>query len=136
MSGRTRPRPINPRKPPTPKKAMKMSSRASNLRDAGFEIAARKPRLKPCRTEAGEADRKAERNILRKLKEAYYTTKLDATIHNKKWKVPKPVRERKYVNSLKARFHLRKRSDGLNKGYTKPACGYEPFGMLENTRAN
>ena len=93
---------------------------AKNIRDAGFDIAARKPRLKPCRTEADEAERKAKCNVLRKLDVTFYATKPDATIDNKKWKVPKSVRGRKHLNALKVRFHLRKKSEGLTKGYTKP----------------
>ena len=39
---------------------------------------------------------------------------------NKKWPFPRSVRGKKFIRQSRVRGHLRKRSEGLKKGYTKP----------------
>ena len=93
---------------------------ARALKAAGYDIQWRAPRLKPDRTDLDDAQRKELCGKYRRLPESYWLDKVDAYIDCKRWPIPRNVRGRQFLNKLKVRGHLRTRSEGLKKGFTKP----------------
>ena len=84
-----------------------------------FGVQARPPRLKPYRETIDEAERKRICNRLRKLPGSYWQN-LHLIMDNKKWPCPRSVRGQRFAKKMRVRRHLRKRSEGLKKGFTKP----------------
>ena len=93
---------------------------AKNMKDAGFDIQWRTPRLKPMRGEVDEADRKRVCGKLRKLPLRFWVDDVDAYIDCKDWPIPRSARGKKYLNMARVRGHLRTRGEGLRAGFTKP----------------
>ena len=93
---------------------------AKSMRAAGYDVRWRAARLKPSRTTADESDRKRICNKLRKLPISYWTKAVDLYMDNKKWPFPTSVRGKNFLKRMKVRGHLRKKSEGLKKGFTKP----------------
>ena len=96
------------------------ASTAAKRMKESFGIKRRPPRLKPSRNDIDEAERKRICNQLRKLPAKYWTKSVCLYMDNKKWPFPRSVRGKKYVKQSRVRGHLRKRSEGLKKGCTKP----------------
>ena len=94
---------------------------AKNMNAAGYNIKWRTPRLKPWRSEADEAERKRMCNRLRKLPERYWQHDVHLYMDNTRWKIPMSAKGKKFLNAKKVRKHLRKPSEGLKRGYTKPS---------------
>ena len=101
--------------------AVHRTTAAKNMSDAGYDVKFRRPREKPVRGEIDEAQRKRICNKLRKLPHSYFQRKVHIYIDNKVWEVPTTAKGNKYMRMRKVRGHLRKRSEGLKKGYTKPS---------------
>ena len=95
-------------------------STASKRMKEAFGIKRRTPRLKPSRSDMDEAERMRICNRLRKLPERHWTKSICLVMDNKKWPFPRSVRGKKFIRQSRVRGHLRKRSEGLKKGYTKP----------------
>ena len=93
---------------------------AKNMKEAGYDIKWRHPRLKPARGEIDEENRKHICNKLRKLPESFWQNGVHAYIDCKDWAIPRSAKGKKYMNMLRVRGHLRTRSEGLSKGCTKP----------------
>ena len=83
-------------------------------------VAASRPRAKLTRNDIDEASRKKICNKLRKLPSSFWTDSLHLVMDNKRWPFPRSLRGKKYLRQTKVRFVLRKRAEGLKKGYTKP----------------
>ncbi len=96
-----------------------VSTAAKRMKEA-FGIKRRPPRMKPSRSDSDEAERKRVCNRLRKLPAKHWTKDVCLFMDNKKLPFPKSVRGKKYVKQSRVRGHLRKRSEGLKKGYAKP----------------
>ena len=82
---------------------------AKSLIAAGYDIRARTPRRKPCRTEIDEAERKRICNALRKKPVSYWQRDVVLYVDNKTWQAPVSAKGKKYLNSQKVRWHLRLR---------------------------
>ena len=93
---------------------------AKNMNAAGFGIGWRQPRLKPTRGEPDEAERKELCNKMRRLPLRFWLQEVDAFIDCKQWRMPLTVRGKSHAKRLRVRGHLRKKSEGLKKGFTKP----------------
>lgn len=93
---------------------------ARSFKREGLQVERHTPREKPLRTPEHEAERKEYCRTRRKVKKDHYLKKVDMYIDNKHWKVPATARSRRYLRMRKVRFHLRKRSEGLKPGFTKP----------------
>jgi hypothetical protein len=93
---------------------------AKNMKEAGFDIQWRTPRLKPMRGEADEVDRKRVCDKLRKLPLRFWVDDVDAYIDCKDWPIPRSARGKKYLNMARVRGHLRTKGEGLGAGFTKP----------------
>ena len=83
-------------------------------------IAARRPREKPMRSAEAEAERKDITGRWRRYPEDYFENKAHITIDNKKFERPTTDRAKRYSKMRRVRFHLRTKSEGLEKGFTKP----------------
>ena len=95
------------------------ASTAAKRMKGTFGIKRRNPRLKPIRNDIDEAERKRICNKLRKLPASYWTKSVCLYMDNKKWPFSTSVRGKKYIKQSRVRGHLRKRCEGLKKGYTK-----------------
>ena len=93
---------------------------ARALKTVGYDIEWRAPRLKPDRSDMDESQRKELCDKLRKLPPQFWTEKVDAYVDCKRWPIPRNVRGHKFLNKLKVRGHLRTKSEGLKKHFTKP----------------
>ena len=100
--------------------AVHRTTLAKNMQAAGYGIRWRTPRLKPARGEIDEAERKAMCDRMRKLPVRYWLQDVDAYIDCKDWDLPLTVRGKAHVKRLRVRGHLRTKSEGLQKGFTKP----------------
>ena len=78
-------------------------------------------REKPMRGEADEAERKRVCNKVRKLPVSYWLRRVLLYMDNTRWDAPTTAKGKKFVKMIKVRGHLRKRSEGLKKGFTKPS---------------
>jgi hypothetical protein len=96
------------------------STAAKSMNRAGYDVKWRHPRLKPSRGDIDEAQRKRICNKLRKLPQKFWLKSVDLYMDNKKWPCPRSVKSRKHLSRLRVRGHLRKKSEGLKKGFTKP----------------
>ena len=96
------------------------STASKCMKAAGFDVAWHTPRTKPSRTEIDEKQRMNICSKLRQLPTSFWTSKMDAYIDCKAWPIPRTTKGRKFLNKLKIRGHLRTRSEGLNKEFTKP----------------
>ncbi len=83
-------------------------------------VTALRPRAKLTRNDIDEANRKRICNRLRKLPSKYWTASVHLTMDNKRWPFPRSLRGKKYLRQTKVRFVLRKKNEGLKRGYTKP----------------
>ena len=79
------------------------------------------PREKPLLGPEHVAERKEACRQWRHYRSDYFTDGVDLIMDNTSWDVPATIRARKYLNQRKVRGHLRKRSEGLQKGFTKPS---------------
>ena len=95
---------------------------ARSFRRAGLDVAARKPREKPMRSPKHEQERMIVCMKLMEKPNSYFTKTLDLIMDNKHWDCPTSAAAQRYGRMRKVRFHLRTRSEGLKKGYTKPSC--------------
>ncbi len=95
------------------------STVAKRVKEA-FGVQARTPRLKPSRGDIDEAERKRIANKLRKHPPKFWTKDVHLFMDNKKWPYPRSLKGKKYLKQTRVRRHLRKRSEGLTKGFTKP----------------
>ena len=93
---------------------------AKNMNAAGYGIGWRPPRLKPTRGQPDEAERKELCGKMRKLPLRFWLDEVDAFIDCKRWPLPLTVRGKSHLKRLRVRGHLRKKSEGLQKGFTKP----------------
>ena len=93
---------------------------ANNMAAAGYDVKWRAPRLKPLRGEIDEEERKSKCDKLRRLPDSHWQHKVDCYMDNKKWKVPLSKKGKRFIRMLQVRGHLRKPSEGLKKGFTKP----------------
>ncbi len=83
-------------------------------------VSRRVPREEPLRQASDSAERV---RICRKwayLPNNYFTDKVDTFLDNKRFAVPTYPRARAYSRMARVRGHLRTRSEGLKKGFTKP----------------
>ena len=67
-----------------------------------------------------EAERKLMCDKLRKLPERFWQEEVDAFIDCKRWPMPLTVLGKSHLKRIRVRGHLRKKSEGLKKGFTKP----------------
>ena len=81
----------------------------------------RSPREKPILGPEHLAERKEACRKWRHYRSDYFTDGVDLIMDNTAWDVPATIRARKYLNRRKVRGHLRKRSEGLQTGFTKPS---------------
>ena len=65
-------------------------------------------------------ERKRICNKLRKLPASHWQRRIDLYMDNKKWDIATTARGKRFLNTDKVRGHLRERSEGLQKGFTKP----------------
>ena len=86
----------------------------------GLNVAARAPRLKPLRTKAHKDERCRWARAFAAKPSSYFQKEVDMIIDNKKFDVPTTERARKYMKSLRVRFHLRTPAEGVMDGFTKP----------------
>ena len=100
--------------------AVHRTTAAKAMVTSGYQVKWRNPRLKPMRSDADEKERKRICNKLRKLPASHWQRRIDLYMDNKKWDIPTTARGKRFLNTGKVRGHLRKRSEGLQKGFTKP----------------
>ena len=93
---------------------------AKNMKEAGYDVEARRPREKPCRTDEHDEERVRVCKAWDKKPENFFTKKVHIVMDNKVWDVATTKRARRFKNMSKVRFHLRKRKEGLKRGFTKP----------------
>ena len=91
-----------------------------HFKEAGLAVVARAPREKPSRDAKIKAERVKMCRAMSKKPSAYYTKDIDAIWDNKYWEIPRSAAAKRYKRQRKVRFHLRKRSEGLKPGFTKP----------------
>lgn len=94
---------------------------AKNLKEAGYDVEARRPREKPCRTDEHDQERVRICKAWRRKHKNFFTKKVHIVIDNKVWDVATNARAKRFKKMRKVRFHLRKRSEGLKRGFTKPS---------------
>jgi transposase len=94
---------------------------AKNLKDAGYPVQARPPREKPCRTDEHDEERVRICKSWRRKPKNFFTKKVHIIIDNKLWEIPITLRAKRYKRMRKVRFHIRTRSEGLAKNFTKPS---------------
>jgi hypothetical protein len=94
---------------------------AKNMQAAGYDVAARKPREKPLRTDDDEALREKICKKWSRYSDDYFNDELDGIWDNKWWPFETHDRAKKHKKATRVRFHLRKRSEGLQKGFTIPS---------------
>ena len=99
--------------------AIHRTTAARRMNEAGYDIKWRTPRLKPSRTEAVDAERMRICGNLKKKRASWWTDTVDAYIDCKDWPIPRSIRGRVHLNRRKVRKHLRKKSEGLKRGFTK-----------------
>ena len=100
--------------------AVHRTTAAKAMTASGYQVKWRTPRLKPMRSNADEEERKRICNTLRKLPTSYWQRRIDLYMDNRKWNIPTTAKGRRFLNMGKVRGHLRKRSEGLQRGFTKP----------------
>ena len=100
--------------------AVHRTTAAKAMTTSGYQVQWRNPRLKPMRSDADEMQRKRICNKLRKLPASYWQHRIDLYMDNKKWDIPTTAKGRRFLKMGKVRGHLRKRSEGLQRGFTKP----------------
>ena len=93
---------------------------AKNMQVAGYGIGWRSPRLKPTRGQPDEAERKELCGKMRKFPVRFWQEEVDALIDCKRWPLPLTARGKSHLKRVRVRGHLRKKSEGLKKGFTKP----------------
>ena len=94
---------------------------AKNMKEAGYDIAARKPREKPLRTIEDEKDRERICRRWSHYPVDYFSDELDLIMDNKQWPFPTYARAKQHAKATRVRFHLRTRAEGLEKGFTIPS---------------
>ena len=96
------------------------STAARSFEAEGIDVKWRRPREKPQR----EAEHVEERmEICRRwrfLPRNFFTDRVDLIMDNKLFKVPTHARGLRHMKTTRIRGHLRTRSEGTKKGYTKP----------------
>ena len=86
----------------------------------GIAVTARRPRERPQRERHQERERAEICRRWRFLPANHFTEKVDLIIDNKKWPIPTNARGRRFLKTKSVRFHLRTRSEGIKKHFTKP----------------
>jgi hypothetical protein len=87
----------------------------------GLAVEWRRPREKPMRGPEHEAERKDACRRWRHYPNKYFTDTVDLIMDNTTWEVPATPRANNFLKQRKIRGHLRKRSEGLCTGFTKPS---------------
>ena len=101
--------------------AVDATTAAKNMKEAGYDVEARPPREKPCRTDEHNKERvRICRGYVRKPKN-FFTKKVRLIMDNKQFDVATTRRGKRYKKMRKVRFHIRKRSEGLKENFTKPS---------------
>jgi hypothetical protein len=93
---------------------------AKSLQAAGYDVKARKHRMKPMRTDEAIQHRYEQCGRWRRCPATYWDETLDFIMDNKRWEVPTYDLAKRAAKLRKPRFVLRTRSEGLKKGFTKP----------------
>ena len=93
---------------------------AKSMQAAGHGIRSCTPRLKPARGESGKEECMDACDAMRKLPARFWVHDVDAFIDCKDWALPLTVRGKSHAKRLRVRGHLRTKSEGLKKGFTKP----------------
>ena len=101
-----------------PKVSPQTASR--NLIKHGFPVKWRRPRTKPLRDAAAEAERMEICGRWRRYAASYFTQHVDLIIDNKYFAIPTLAWAKKFQKMRKVRGHLRTPSEGVSKGFTKP----------------
>ena len=92
---------------------------ARRMNAAGYDVKWRTPRLKPARTEIDDAERKRICGVLKEKPATFWTDVVDAYIDLKDWAIPRSIRGQQHLNRRKVRKHLRTKTEGLKRGFTK-----------------
>lgn len=106
------------RKSRVPKVSAQTASR--NLIENGISVKFRRPRTKPLRDACAEAERKEVCARWRRLPTTYFREHVDLIMDNKYFAIPMHARAKKFQKMRRVRGHLRTRSEGVQKGFTKP----------------
>jgi hypothetical protein len=93
---------------------------AKRMKEAGYSVAARRPREKLMRTTEHKKARVAICKKWLRKPVGYFTDEVDLIIDNKLWPIPTTIMGKRYVKMTKVRFHLRTRGEGIKKGFTRP----------------
>ena len=93
---------------------------AKNLKEAGYDVEARRHRLKSLRPEDALQERFETASRWRRYPASYWTDTLHLIMDNKRWEVPTHEMAKRAAKIRKVRFILRTRAEGLKKGFTKP----------------
>lgn len=87
---------------------------------AGLDVKYRPCRMKPRRTPGHEKERKDMCLKMSRYPKNYFTERVDMIIDNKLFSIPTTAESRQHAMSEKVHGQLRLRSEGLQKGFTKP----------------
>ena len=87
---------------------------------SGLEVERRRPREKLQRTPGTKKERVEWCRARAHLTGSHFADRVDLIIDNKQWLIPTSDRTRKHLSKQRVRFHLRKRSEGLQSEMTKP----------------
>lgn len=96
------------------------STAARSMSREGIPVAWRAPRERPQREPHHERERMDICRRWRFLPENYFTDRVDMIIDNKKFSIPTYARAVKHLRMTRVRGHLRTRSEGVKKAFTKP----------------
>ena len=80
----------------------------------------RTPREEPLREPADLGERVMLCSRWMRLPDDYFSESLDGMMDNKKWAIPMSNRAKRYSKMVKVRGHLRTRTEGIKKHFTKP----------------
>ena len=92
---------------------------AKNLKAEGFDVQARKQRVKPLRPDNAIRERFQVCSRWRRYPASYWN-EVDLIMDNKRWEVPTSAMAQRAAKIRKVRFVLRTRQEGLLPGFTKP----------------
>ena len=93
---------------------------ARSFQAEGIDARWRRPRERPQRDDEHEAERMEICRRWRYLPHDFFTDRVDLIIDNKQFKVPTYGRGLQHLKSTRIRGHIRTRSEGIRKGFTKP----------------
>ena len=90
----------------------------------GLPVQARRPRLKPFRTQAQADNRVDYAEEWVSASPDYWEKDVDMIIDNKHMDIPTTERARQYLAQQRVRFHLRTPAEGVLPECTKPGCHF------------